>query len=246
MRHLFLPLFFTLCVLPVLNAAAQRPNTATTPDANTPHIWPDRWREKTARVKQGDIDLIFVGASIMEAWDHRENQAVWNAYFAPRKAVSLGFSGARTENILWMLDNGLVDGIAPKVAVVMIGANNANRVNSHVPNTPEELAAGITAIVQRLRTKLPNTKIVLLRLFPRDDIPGANEICAKSSAIAAKIADNRHIFDLDLSRLFLKSDGKSGAVVDRGLLPDGLHPSPVGNLHWAKEMEPTLARLFGK
>ena len=166
MKNLLLTLMLVLFLLAAWGAVAQKPNTAVIPDPNTPNVWADRWREKRTRVKQGDIDLIFVGASIMQAWDSDENQSTWSAYFGSRKAVSLGFSGARTENTLWMLDNGLVDGIAPKVAVVMIGANNANRVNGHIPNTPEELAAGIMAIVGRLRTKLPTTKIILLRLFP--------------------------------------------------------------------------------
>ena len=245
MKNIILSALFVLLILSAVNAFAQRPNTAIIPDPNTPNVWPARWKEKTARVKQGDIDLIFVGASIMEAWDHAENQGVWSAYFGSRKAVSLGYGGARTENILWMLDNGEVDGIAPKVAVVMIGANNANRVNGHVPNTAEELAAGITAIVGRLRAKLPTTKILLLRLFPRNDIPGANKICQQASALAAKIADNRHVFDLDLSRLFLKPDGKGGEIVNRERLHDGLHPDPVGNLRWAEAMEPTLAKWLG-
>lgn len=245
MKNLLPALLFLLFLLPAANVLAQRSNTAIVPDPNTPHIWPERWKNKMARVKQGDIDLIFVGASIMEAWDHGENQAVWSAYYGSRKAVDMGFSGARTENILWMLDNGLVDGIAPKVAVVTIGANNANRVNGHIPNTSEELAAGIKAIVTRLRTKLPNTKIVLLRLFPRNDIPGANEICAKASALAAKMADSRRVYDLDVSRLFLKPDGSGGETVNRALLPDGLHPNPVGNYRWAEAMEPLLTRLMG-
>ena len=246
MKTLFHSLLLALLILPAWNALAQRPNTALIPDPNTPNLWPERWREKIARVKQGDMDLIFVGASIMEAWDHGENQGVWSAYFSPRKAVSLGFSGARTENILWMLDNGLVDGVSPKVAVVMVGANNANSVNGHIPNTPEELAAGITAIVQRLRDKLPTTKIILLRLFPRSDIPGANEVCQKAAALAAKSADNRHVFDLDLSRTFSLPDGKGGLVQNRSLFLDGLHPTPVGNLRWAEAMEPLLEKWTGR
>src|ERR1041385_5767407 len=89
-----------LSVLGAFPARAQ--NTAVIPEPRTPQIWGQSFQEKLARVKQGNIDLVFIGDSITEAWDYPQNQPVWSAYYDARNAVGLGFSGARTENILWM------------------------------------------------------------------------------------------------------------------------------------------------
>lgn len=223
-------------------ALATAQNPAVVPAPATPQIWSDRWQQKLARVKQGDIDLILVGDSITHAWDNPENYPLWSAFYEPRKAVSLGYSGARTENILWMLENGEVDGIKPKAAVVMIGTNNTDGVHFPIANTPEQIAEGITKIVRTLRAKLPHTKILLLRIFPRANLPGTGEAGARASEIASKIADGKMIFALDINKIFLKSDGS----IDPGLMPDLLHPNPVGNLLWAEAMEPMLTKLMGK
>jgi len=232
----------TLSILMAAGVSAFGQNTAIIPEPRTPQMWSGRWQEKLARVKQGDIDLILVGDSITHAWDNPENSAVWSSYYAPRKAVSLGYSGARTENILWMLQNGEVDGITPKVAVVLIGTNNTDYRHYSSTHSPEELAAGIGKVVQTLREKLPTTKILLLSIFPREDMPKSWDVCAKASIIASKLADNRNIFCLDINKTFLKPDG----TIDSSLMPDRLHPNPVGNLLWAEAMEPALEKLMGR
>lgn len=239
--------FKTLCflvatLLSQTSCYAQAQNTAIIPDANTPVIWESRWKEKLERVRKGDIDLIFVGDSITQAWDKPENYAVWSAYYEPRKAISLGYSGARTENILWMLENGELDGIKPKVAVVMIGTNNSDSKRGRIAHSPEQLAEGIVKIVHTLHAKLPNTKILLLKIFPRDDFPGASQRASDASEIASAVADNKNIFYLDINSVFLKPDG----TLDPALMPDLLHPNPAGNLRWAEAMEPALRKLMGK
>ena len=223
-------------------SAAHAQNTAIIPDTNTPNVWADRWKEKLAKVKQGDLDLIMVGDSITHFWDNPESRPIWSAYYEPRKAISLGYSGARTENILWMLNNGMVDGLNPKVATVLIGTNNTDYKHWAHSNTPEEVAEGIHQVVATLHKKLPKTKIVLLSIFPREDMPGAGDVCAKASAIASKLANNKDIFYLDINKVFLKPDGH----IDKELMPDLLHPGPVGYLAWAQAMEPLLSKLMGK
>jgi lysophospholipase L1-like esterase len=237
------PLFLLLWISSALIAFAQNPAIVPTPASpSIQAFWADRWQQKLARVKRGNIDLILVGDSITHFWDNPENQSLWSAYYEPRKAVNLGFGGARTENILLMLDRGLVDGIAPKVAVVMIGTNNTDYKNFPHADTAEQIAEGITRIVQTLRTKLPKTKILLLRIFPRDYLPGTREVGSQASALAAKIADGKMIFYLDINKVFLKPDG----AVDSALMPDLLHPNQRGYLLWAEAMEPMLTRLMGK
>ncbi|GDX40658.1 acetylhydrolase [Armatimonadota bacterium] len=232
----------TVTLLFQVSCVLHAQNTAIVPEPKTPIIWEARWNEKRERLRKGDIDLIFVGDSITQAWDKPENYPVWSAYYEPRRAVNLGYSGARTENILWMLENGGIDGIHPKVAVVMIGTNNTDSKRGRIAHTGEQLAEGIVKIVHTLRAKLPDTKVLLLKIFPRADFPGASQRGSDASDIAATIADNKHIFYLDINPVFLQKDG----TVDSSLLPDLLHPNPIGNLKWAEAMEPTLRKLMGK
>ena len=88
---------------------------------------------------------------------------MWTKYYADRNALNLGFSGDRTENVLWRLQNGEIDGIAPKLAVIMIGTNNTG----HRSDPPEQIAAGVQAILSELQQRLPDTKVLLLAIFPR-------------------------------------------------------------------------------
>jgi len=118
----------------------------------------------------------------------------------------------------------------------MIGQNNG----SH--NTAEEIGAGVTAVVQKIHTQLPTTKIVLFAIFPRRDKPTEErEVLAKASRIAATLADNTTIFYLDINKIFLRPDGSIPAE----LMPDFEHPSAKGYRRWAEAIEPKVAALMG-
>jgi len=124
--------------------------------------WMERHERTVARIRQGHVDLLFIGDSITQGWEE-DGRPVWNAFYQHRHAANLGYNGDQTDNVLWRLQNGELDGITPKLAVVMIGTNNATRRE----DPPEETAAGIQAILTTLRTRLPDTKILLLAVFPR-------------------------------------------------------------------------------
>jgi beta-glucosidase len=151
----------------------------------------------------------------------------------------MGFSGDRTQHVLWRLDNGNIDGISPKVAVIMIGTNNSNRDD----NTAEEIADGMIAICRKLRAKLPRTKILLLSVFPRSEKPcPQREKIAKANKLASKIADGRMIHYLDIGPKFLEPD-KS---ISKEIMPDFLHLTPKGYKIWAKAIEPIIAKMMGE
>ncbi|HEX3726224.1 MAG TPA: GDSL-type esterase/lipase family protein, partial [Pirellulales bacterium] len=120
--------------------------------------WMQRHESFNDRVKQGHVDLIFIGDSITQGWEGGGAKDIWQKYYGQRDAVNLGIGGDRTQHVLWRLDHGNVDGISPKLAVLMIGTNNSNGKD----NTAEEIAAGIEAIVKKLRAKLPQTKVLIL------------------------------------------------------------------------------------
>jgi len=211
-------------------------NTAVTPGPRGDAWWKERQESVNARVKEGNVDLLMIGDSITHSWENG-GKAVWDEYYADRNAVNLGFSGDRTQHVLWRLDNGNIDGIAPKAAMIMIGTNNSK------DNTAEEIGAGIVAIIEKLRTKLPDMKILILGIFPREEKPGTTrDKLAQASAIAAALADGKMIHYLDIGRVFLEADG----TLPASIMQDFLHPNAVGYRLWAEAVEPKIAQLMGE
>ena len=211
-------------------------NSATTPVSRPDPWWTDRHNAMNDRVKQGNVDLIFIGDSITQGWEG-EGKDVWQKYYAKRNAVNLGISGDQTQHVLWRLDNGNINGIAPKLAVIMIGTNN------YKSNSVEEIGAGITAIVKKLREKLPQMKVLVLAIFPREEKPGeTRDNLAKASQIASKTADNKMVFFSDIGAKFLDADGTLPKLV----MPDALHPNAKGYEIWAGAIEPQIAELMGE
>lgn len=200
--------------------------------------WTLRHWAVNERAKQGNVDMIFIGDSITHSWENNGKE-VWQKYYEHRKAVNLGFSGDRTQHVLWRLDNGNIDGISPKVAVVMIGTNNSDGDD----NTAEEIADGIIAICKKLQAKLPRTKILLLAVFPRAEKPcPQREKIAEANKIASKIADGKMIHYLDIGPKFLEPDES----ISKEIMPDYLHLTPKGYQIWAEAIEPTVAKLMGE
>ena len=200
--------------------------------------WIERHDKINERVKQGNVDLVFIGDSITQGWEGA-GKDVWAKYYAKRNAANLGIGGDRTQHVLWRLDNGNIDGISPKLAVVMIGTNNSNRDD----NTAEDIGAGIQAIVKELREKLPETKVLMLAVFPRGPKPNPQrEKNAKASEIASQLADDQNVFYLDIGPKFLQDDG----TLTKEIMPDYLHLSPQGYEIWAEAIEPSVAKLMGE
>lgn len=211
-------------------------HSSVTPATQTGSWWMPRQDAVNARLKEGNVDLLYIGDSITHFFE-RTGRQVWDKYYAPRNAVNMGFSGDRTQHVLWRLDNSDFSNVKPKLAIVMIGTNNSNGRD----NTAEEIADGIIAICSRLRTRLPETKILLLAIFPRGQRPSAQrQKNAQASEIASQIADNKTIFYLDINKNFLTDDGE----LTRDIMPDFLHPSARGYQIWADAIEPKVAQLM--
>jgi len=199
----------------------------------------NRFLELNRRVQEdaGKAQLIFVGDSITQGWEGNGKQ-VWAKYYAHRHALNLGIGSDHTQHVLWRLDHGNLDGLHPKVAVVLIGVNNA----PDETNTPRMILEGVTAVVQKLREKLPQTKILLLGIFPfREDFNPQRAKVLQVNQALYKLDDGRWVHFLDIGHLFVGPDGK----IPKELMRDYLHPSPVGYRLWAEAMEPKLAALLG-
>ncbi|MES2148938.1 MAG: GDSL-type esterase/lipase family protein [Pseudomonadota bacterium] len=238
----------------IANVAFQKtgkPNTSC-PDYKTASVTPDllneawsinwwfaRHQEKLAEVQSHkDSQLLFIGDSITQGWE-KQGLNVWNRHYQQYHALDLGFSGDRTENVLWRLQHGEVDGLDPKVAVLMFGTNNTG----HRQEDPKTTAAGIRRNLDELRRRLPNTKILLLAIFPREEHRAMplRQINGKINTILASFADNKQIFFLDMNDAFLDANG----VLSKELMPDLLHPNERGYEIWATAMHATLLELMG-
>ena len=220
-----------------LTQALDRKPEAVVPVPQTKPSWTTRHEQILGRIRQGEVDLLLIGDSITHGWED-VGRRIWDKYYGHRRAVNLGFGGDRTEHVLWRLNHGEVEGITPKLAVVLIGTNNTGA--RHDP--PEETAAGIQAILTTLRTRLPSTKILLLGVFPRSasvDDPLRRLNVAINDHLRAH-ADNQQVFFLDLSRYFLDDHGR----LSQNLMPDYLHPNERGYQVWADGTEDMIRKLL--
>src|SRR5262245_2479230 len=202
-----------------LGAAAaedQKPShNAVTPIPRKDAWWMKRHESFLGRAQKGAVDVLFLGDSITQGWEGAGKE-IWKERFAPLKAANFGIGGDQTQHVLWRITTGTeLQGIDPKVAVLMIGTNN---LGGH---TVEQIAGGITAIVQELRKQKPGVKVLLLAIFPRSEKPEASqrEKIKKINDIIAKLDDGQHVKYLDIGAKFLEPDGS----LTRAIMPDFLH-----------------------
>lgn len=186
--------------------------------------------------KAGHIDLLFMGDSITDNWRSR-GKNVWDKFYAPRHAANFGIGGDRTQHVLWRIENGELDGIDPKVIVLMIGTNNSNS------DSADHISEAVEKIVAEMHQKCPKSKILLLAVFPRNkptDKPEQLETIRKVNERIAKLDDGKTVTFLDINHVFLGADGKVPAEI----MPDFLHPNEHGYQLWADAMEPTLVKML--
>ena len=233
--------FFLLvltCVFPAVGRAA---NTAVQPVPRD-EAWLKRHEGFVTQAKAGGVDVLFLGDSITDGWRGR-GKVLWDAYFAPLKAANFGIGGDRTQHVLWRMQNGELNGISPKVVVLMIGTNNTGFERDRVTprNTTEEIVEGVTAIVQGLRTAFPATKVLLLAVFPRGEksSPSRAQVAAVNEGIA-RLHDGQAVHYLDIGAKFLYPDG----TLPTDFMPDLLHPNEVGYAIWAAAIKEPLAKLL--
>ncbi len=236
-----------LLLLPASLAMAQRePDNipAVTPEVQTAD-WAKSWwgKRHEEKLKEKDamkqVDLLMIGDSITHGWENG-GKKTWEQYYAKRHALNIGFSGDRTEQVIWRLQHGEVDGIAPKLAVIMIGTNNTG----HRQDQPEHIALGVKAILGELAQRLPETKCLILAIFPRG--PDTNDPLRKindaTNQLIKGYADGKRVFFLDINEKFLDQDG----ALPKSIMPDLLHPNEKGYAMWADAMEPTIEKLMGE
>jgi len=198
---------------------------------------------RRAQAAPGDYDIEFIGDSITQGWEGG-GKNVWSEFYGHRKVINMGVSGDRTEHVLWRFENGQLDGIKAKVAVVMIGTNNSGKNKDGTDTyTDSDILEGVTAIVNQIRARQPDTKILLLGIFPRGKTfsPQRGRLLEVNQALA-KLDDGKNIFYLDFGSQLIANDGS----ISKNIMPDALHPNETGYKIWANAMEPKLKELLGE
>lgn len=242
----FLALSTFLALAALLGAQAAAPAvvdaSAAIPKANNAAFF-EKHEAFLARGKAGPVGLLFLGDSITEGWKGRAE--IWEKYFGAYQPANFGIGGDQTQHVIWRIENGELDGIDPKVVVLMIGTNNTGA------HTAPQIAAANKKIVSLIRTKLPNTKILLLAVFPRgprtnregvlvDDGVTRMGIIREVNAELARLDDGKNVRFLDIGAKFLGADG----TIPKDIMPDQLHLSAQGYQIWADAMQPLLTEML--
>jgi lysophospholipase L1-like esterase len=186
-----------------------------------------------AKTKAGQIDIYFEGDSIVRRWgatDYPDFLANWKQNFSGWNAADFGWGADRTQNILWRLQNGELDGVNPKVVVLLAGTNNLGGAGS------EEISRGVRAIVRTIQEKAPAATIVVTGILPRFDKPAFLPIIDAVNADLAKLADGTHVRYLNVNAKFADP-----AMLNR----DKLHPALPGYQVWADALKPIFTELLG-
>ena len=196
-----------------------------------------------AKAKTGGIDLYFLGDSITRRWgatDYPDFLAHWNQTFHGWNAGNFGWGGDRTENILWRLENGELDGVNPKVIVLLAGTNNVGKERGDEAKAAD-VTRGVKAILELCRKKAPGATIVLTAIFPRNDSAVAKPTIDRINANLAKLTDGKSIRFLDVNAKLADAKG----TLFEGLTVDALHLSLKGYQVWAEGLKPILTELLG-
>lgn len=231
--------------------------TSTCPDYRTASVtseplgeswaldwWMPRHEEKLAEIARRKAagertELVFIGDSITHNWEKPENgRHVWDERYARYHPLDLGYGGDRTENVLWRLQHGEIDGIDPKVVVLMIGTNNTGARHED----PALTVNGVARVVKEIRTRLPAATVLLMAVFPRGERPD-DELRRMNDAVNARLpglADGKTVRFLDIGARFLRPDG----TLSKDIMPDLLHPNERGYRIWADAMAPALEPLL--
>jgi len=226
-----------LALAAVLSAQTHEPADRPAPrtDANS-KLAHEQLLEKAHR---GRIDIYFEGDSITRRWgatDYPALLANWKQNFFGWNAADFGWGADKVQNILWRLENGELDGINPKVIVLLAGTNNLGNTDA------AEISRGLESVVNLLRAKAPNAVIIITGIFPRNDHMDMLPAIAQINASLARMADGKRTRYLNINDKLADADGK---LFDGMMNPDKLHPGLPAYQIWADALKPIFRELLG-
>ena len=238
-------------------AGAERPERQAVSATPTSRMetgwWRTRHEAKLAEMRGRRVDLVWLGDSITQDWemagpeDWRNFAPVWQRFYGDRNALNLGFKGDTTSHLLWRMQNGELEGLHPKLAVVLIGANNLGRVHWNAPQS----VAGIEAVVDEARRRMPGTKVILLGVLPSvrsKYVDRTTEMINRGLAAEYGGGAVPGVSFVDVGHLFLR-DGQVDRTqfLDDHLVPPDppLHPTAQAQARIAEVIEPMVAAVMG-
>jgi lysophospholipase L1-like esterase len=216
------------------------PNTAIIPGLAPQFQTKHQANKEVAR--QGDAELLLMGDSITDFWRNADGpfagKPVLDKHFGQWKVANFGIAGDTTQGVLYRLQNGEGQGFSPRAIMLMIGTNNTAR------NTAAEIAEGIGAVVLELQRDFPQSKILLLGVFPRGrPNDPVRATITDVNRIISKLHDGERVHYLDIGAKFLAPDG----TIPADVMSDLLHPGPKGYEIWAQAVkEPLTALMAGR
>src|SRR5438552_1717939 len=199
------------------------------------------------KARKGGIDIYFEGDSITRRWgatDYPEFLAHWNRNFFGWNAADFGWGADTIQNILWRLNNGELDGVNPKVMVLLAGTNNVGRTMPAGGDDAKvaDITKGLKAIMDTMHAKAPNATLIVTAIFPRNDNIAVMPTINKVNANIAKLADGKKVRFLNING---KLADKDGNLFDGMMNADGLHPAIKGYQVWADALRPIFTELLG-
>ena len=205
------------------------------------NYWPSRYLEKRNEIVDGsgEYDIVMVGDSITHNWECAKGRELFAEMKKKYRILNLGYGGDRTEHVAWRMENGELEGYKAKLFTLMIGTNNTG----HNRSRPAAIAEGVKRIIGDIRERHPESKIVLMPIFPRgatadDKLRVNNE---NVNAIIKDYADGQTVLWLDFNAKFLTEDG----TLTKDVMYDLLHPTEKGYEIWWNALEPVVQEIVG-
>lgn len=223
-------------------------NTACLPKDKLEQDFYD-WNARHAAVLEAKArtrpDIVLIGDSITHLWggepaepNGNRGAKAWQSLFGDRKVLNMGFGWDRTQNVLWRIGHGELDGVTPKLIVIHIGTNNLAGTKNARANTPAEIAEGIQAVTLQAKAKCPAAKIVLMAVMPRGEAPDnpQQKSLDEVNALLPEVAKTAGATLIDLKARLRGADG----ILTKETMPDSLHPGEPGYAIWADALRPHL------
>jgi lysophospholipase L1-like esterase len=221
-------------------STASHPQSRSDPNSLIAH------QQMVQKARKGGIDLYFVGDSITRRWgasdvQYRPLLENWKTNFYGWNAANFGWGGDRVENIIWRMQNGELDGVRPKLVVVLAGINNVG-TDPGGPGKVEDITEGLRALLGVFQAKAPNATVVLTAIFPRNDNMAVIPVIRQINRNLARMADGKRVRYLDINDKLADKDGR---LYPGMMNPDQLHPTIKAYQIWADALRPILQELLG-
>ena len=258
-------LFITILSISIISCKQQKKqlsiddkeliNTAIIPVSKLEEDGYDWWERHNEILKIKDSlnpEIVLIGNSITHFWGGSYPQLKhvdgslripngvnsWKATFKNHRVLNLGFGWDRTQNVLWRLDNGEIDGLNPKLIIIHIGSNNTSITKNARMNTASEIVEGISAIYMRVRSKVPKAKIILMEIMPREEMPDNSRriLINKTNQLLKKFASENAIELVDIGANLLTPEG----ILSKNIAPDFCHPNDAGYQIWGNALLPYI------